>query len=345
MGAQIIKKAFAGTAKPPGVISLPGSVTGTVRKGWNLIGCLAMAAPQVKEADGSIKNKTEIRGLTHLHHALDACVIGLASHYLPSNGSLWELMLKRNPTAGEKTILRATGYFDFDAQGRFGLRELPDVLKEQISRRLAEKRVVQHIPADMSGMRVEDNTRGVTMVKDGRVFLRQQTRDPKTGKISVKETEESAGKVIGLKPGKLTPQKGVRVITDNFGVAILDHAKEGEERFIIVPWHKVWPRIQELKPRNDGKTPRILRIGTLIRVSKKAGRSDYRGLWMVRGVQLNRRAGFLVDLSAPDVIEYRVSGRDDCAQNIRLQALFDGGLEILKTPLTGIPSSSGDAIK
>lgn len=336
LGAQIVKKTFAGNEKQPVVVSLPGSVTGTVRKGWNLLGCLSFAAPQVKEADGSIKNKTDIRNLTHLHHALDACVLGLASHYLPNNGGLWEAIIKRNPNDGEKNLLRGTGYFDFDSQGRFGLTELPDTLKEQIRQRLAEKRVVQHIPADMSGMRVEENTRGMTNLKDGRVFLRQQSRDAKTGKISIKETDELTTKVIGLKNGKLTPQKGVRVITDNFGVAILDHAQEDEEKFVIVPWHKVWPRIQELKPRNAGKVPRILRIGTLIRVSKKAGRSDYRGLWMVRGVQLNQRAGFLVDLSSPDVIRYRVAGRDDCAQNIRLQALFDGGLEILKTPLTGI---------
>jgi hypothetical protein len=338
LGAQIIKKTFVGIERPPLVVSLPGAVTGTVRKGWNLLGCLELAAPQVKEPDGSIKNKTDIRDLTHLHHALDACVLGLASHYLPSNGGLWEVMIKRNPNDAEKTLLRSTGYFDFDSQGRFGLTELPDTLKEQIRQRLAEKRVMQHIPADMSGLRVEENTRGITAIKDGRVFLRQQSRDAKTGKLSIKPTEESANKVIGLKPGKLTPQKGARVITDNFGVAILDHAAKGEEKFIVVPWHKVWPRIQELKPKNSGKLPRLLRIGTLIRVPKKAGRSDYRGLWMVRGVQLNQKAGFLVDLSSPDVIQYRVSGRDDCAQNIRLQSLYDGGLEILKTPLTGIIS-------
>lgn len=338
LGAQIIKKTFAEIEKQPVVVSLPGAVTGTVRKGWNLLGCLALAAPQVKETDGTIKNKTDIRSVTHLHHALDACVLGLASHYLPNNGGLWEVMIKRNPNDAEKALLRSTGYYGHDKEGRFGLTELPETLKEQIRQRLAEKRVVQHIPADMSGMRVEENTRGVTGIKDGRVFLRQQSRDTTTGRISIKETEESAAKVIGLKPGKLTPQKGVRVITDNFGVAILDHAAEGEERFVIVPWHKVWPRIQELKPRNAGKLPRLLRIGTLIRVPKKAGRSDYRGLWMVRGVQLNQKAGFLVDLSSPDVIQYRVSGRDDCAQNIRLQSLYEGGLEILKTPLTGVAS-------
>lgn len=338
LGAQNIKKTFAGIEKMPVVVSLPGSVTGTIRKGWSLLGCLALAAPQVKEADGSMKNKTDIRNVTHLHHALDACVLGLAAHYLPNNGGLWELMLKRNPNEMEKTLLRSTGYFGFDKEGRFGLTELPETLKEQIRQRLAEKRVVQHIPADMSGMRVEENTRGITAIKDDRIFLRQQSRDAKTGKLSVKETEESANKVIGLKPGKLTPQNGVRVITDNFGVAILDHAPESEKKFVIVPWHKVWPRLQELKMRNAGKVPRVLRIGTLIRVSNPRNK-DYKGIWMVRGVQLNQRAGYLVDISEPDVIEYRVPKRKDCKQNVGLKALLQGGLEILKTPLTGIPSS------
>jgi len=42
LGAQIIKKSFAGVEKPPGIVSLPGAVTGTVRKGWNLLGCLEL---------------------------------------------------------------------------------------------------------------------------------------------------------------------------------------------------------------------------------------------------------------------------------------------------------------
>ncbi len=338
LGAQIIKKNFAGSEKLPAVVSLPGAVTGTVRKGWNLLGCLATAAPQVKEADGSIKNKTDIRNVTHLHHALDACVLGLASHYLPNNGGLWEVMIKRNPNDAEKSLLRSTGYFDFDSEGRFGLTELPDALKEQIRQRLAEKRVVQHIPAEMSGMRVEENTRGLVLNKDGRVSLRQRSRDAKTGKLSIKPTEESANKVIGLKPGKLTLQKGVRVITDNFGIAILDHAAEGEEKFVVVPWHKVWPRLKELKARNAGKAPRVLRNGMLIRVQKKAGRSDYRGTWMIRGTKFNRKSGAMVNFTAADTIETVGSGRSDIYENVRVQALVDGCLEILKTPLTGILS-------
>jgi CRISPR-associated endonuclease Csn1 len=337
LGAQIIKKTFTENEKQPVVVSLPGSVTGTVRKGWNLLGCLELAAPQVKDASGNIKNKTEIRNLTHLHHALDACVLGLASHYLPNNGGLWEAMIKRNPNDAEKSLLRSTGYFDFDSQGRFGLTELPDALKEQIRQRLAEKRVVQHIPADMSGMRVEENTRGISPDKNGRIIsengrvsLRQQSRDAKTGKITIKKTEESSAKVVGLKPGKLTPQKGVRVITDNFGVAILDHAAEGEEKFVIIPWHKVWPRIQELKARNAGKMPRIIRNGMLIRIAGLAGKQAAKNcVWRVFSVKQSKK----LDLGSPDRVVMEDKGLG-VWREVSLETLGIGRITILPNKFT-----------
>ena len=92
--------------------------------------------------------------------------------------------------------------------------------------------------------------------------------------------------------------------------------------------------------RNAGKLPRLLRNGMLVRVPNKAGRSDYRGTWMIRGTKFNRKSGVLVNFTAPDTIETVGSGRNDIFENVRLQALADGGLEILKTPLTGIASST-----
>jgi hypothetical protein len=325
LGAQVLRKTFAKNEAPPTVVSLPGSVTGTVRKGWNLMGCLAQAAPQVKEADGSIKNKTDIRTLTHLHHALDACVLGLSSHYLPNNGGLWETMLKRNPNDAEKALLRATGFFDFDSQGRFGLTELSEALKAQIRQRLAEKRVVQHIPSDMTGMRVEENTRGITEIKDGRIYLHQQSRDPKTGKLSLKETQENSSKVIGLKPGKLMPQKGVRVITDNFGVAILDHATSESNQLVVIPHHKVWLRINALKAHNAGKLPRILRNGHLIRFKEKG----HEQIWRVFSVKDTQR-GIMLDIGKPD--ELAVS-----RNNNRLRSFIKNGMEILQPSYCGQP--------
>ena len=330
LGAQLLAKHFIDLAEPPPVISIPGAVTGTVRRSWDLLSCLSLAAPQILEADGSRKTKTDIRDITHLHHALDACVLAYTSLLLPRDGGLWELMIKRNPNESEKAQLRATGYFDFDAQGRFGLRDLPPDWKNQIRLRLAEKRVVQHAPADKGGLRVEENTRGVEKIEDGRVYLRQQSRDIKTGEIKIKHSDETVDKVVGLSPkngtGKLKPQKGVRIITDNFGVALLDHAPEGQEKFAIIPWHKVWHRLGELTKRNGGKHPKILRIGMLIAVP----RGSRKGTWRVISTKKSLAYGYSLDLAEPDGLKLAKG-------NAPIEKLINDGMVILQTNLTGIP--------
>jgi hypothetical protein len=196
--------------------------------------------------------------------------------------------------------------------------------------------VVQHVPADMSGLRVEENTRGVEKVEDGRVHLRQQSRDPKTGSITIKRSDETIEKVVGLHPkdgrGKLKPIRGVRVITDNFGVALLDHAPEGEENFSIVPWHKVWHRLHELEKRNGGKPPRLLRNGMLIRVP----RGGFAGIWRVFSAK-NNASGMALDIGWPDVIRLR-NKTPGHKINVRLATLLRDGLEILRPGLAGMPA-------
>ena len=73
-----------------------------------------------------------------------------------------------------------------------------NALKEQIRQRLAEKRVVQHIPARMDGLRVEQNTWRVVVEKNGEVTLRQRIRQS-DGSRPKKEAEEKALKLLGLK--------------------------------------------------------------------------------------------------------------------------------------------------
>lgn len=329
LGAQVLQRAFPPEQRPP-VNSLPGSVTGEVRKAWKLTACLGAANPAIFEADGKTpKKKEDIRGITHLHHALDACVLGLAALYFPRHGSVWSAMVKagadregdddrrlwlamtkRRPTAAEAALLKATGLYQQDSEGRMHLADLPEPLKQQLRQRLAEKRVVQHIPADMSGVKIEENTRGVVGIKDGRVLLRQRSgRDPKTGLQTVKTTDEAPGKLLGLNPpggeGKLKRQKGVRVITDNFGVAILDHAPEGEEKFVIIPWHRVWHRLQELKAKNGGKQPRILRNGMLVRLSGLPGKQGGKNcVWRVFSVKQTKK----IDLGWPDRVAMESKG-------------------------------------
>src|SRR5262249_36679061 len=70
LGAQVLKRVFAECEEKPVIVSLPGSVTGVVRKSWKALGCLSLANPQVRDENGDVKTKTEIREITHLHHAL-----------------------------------------------------------------------------------------------------------------------------------------------------------------------------------------------------------------------------------------------------------------------------------
>lgn len=335
MGALVLQRHLPGLP-PHRITSLPGSVTAAMRTGWKLVGALSTANPGVLEPDGQLKNKTDIREVTHLHHALDAVVLGLTNHYFPKNGRLWEALVRREKQRSpeDNALLKETGLFQSTPGGLRFTHELPPGLEENLRARLAERRVVQHLPADMSGLFVEENTRGVEHVDEhGIVHLKQISRDPKTHKLVVKRTKEPKAKVIGLRPGKLEDQKGARVIVDNYGVAILDAppAKadgspgEPEDRFVIIPFAGVWKRLQELRKMNGGKRPMILRAGSLIHVIQSGRRSDYRGVWQIRGTTANARAGILLELCWPDVIDSRQPKVRWAKQNVSLASLWDEG--------------------
>ena len=324
LGAQVLKRTFADCKEKPVVISLPGSVTGAVRKAWKVLGCLSLANPQVLDENGEVKNKTDIRDITHLHHALDACVLGLSSHFIPNNGRVWELIVKRNPNDLEKRQLEALGVFGFNAERRFEMRDLDDKLKNQIRQRLAEKRVVQHVPARMDGLRVEQNTWRVVAVKDDEIILRQRIRQP-DGTRPEKVTEEKPAKLLGLNPangnGKLAKNKGALVIPDNFGVAL-------DPQPTVIPFHKVWPQLQALKKANGGKMPRVLRNGQLIRVP----RGSRAGIWKVMSTKDTEAYGLALDLALPDRVNLDRG-------NAPIKKLIQDGLEILDCGFVGIDSS------
>ncbi len=360
LGAMALRKAFIGSKHQPVVVSLPGSVTGTVRKAWKVMGCLELAAPQVMDESGAVKKKDDIRDITHLHHALDACVLGFASHFIPNNGRAWELMVKRRWTSAEEQELKVLGIFGKDSEGRFQMRDLDNRHKEVIRQRLAEKRVTQHIPARMDGLRVEQNTWGVVAPDpDGAMRIRQQIRQP-DGSLKKKEVPEKQIKLLGLTPlsgiGKLAAIKGVLVIPDNYGVAILDHAEKGEDKFAIIPWHMVHVRIfkgfkrkdgqvleKSLMERNGGKMPRILRNGQIVRVSG----GTYKGMWKVTSIK-NQKSGQKLNLAQPDTVNTEVEVLDsakkktvrkvrpDCRHEASLASIVAGGIEILDVPLTGV---------
>lgn len=336
MGAQVLRRAFRECPRQPVVVSLPGSVTGEVRKAWKVLGCLSLANPQVLDEKGEVRKKDEIRGITHLHHALDACVLGFASHFIPNNGRVWELIVKRNLNDTERSQLGALGVFGFDSESRFSLRDLGADLKEQIRQRIAEKRVVQHIPARMDGLRVEQNTWRVVKIEDGEATIRQRIRQP-DGKRPVKEAEEKVTKLLGLQAGKLLKNKGVLVVPDNFGVAL-------DPEPIVISFHKVWPKLQELRQKNNGRPPRVLRNGQLIRVKD----GTYKGTWRILSIK-NKGDGWVnLDLGQPDTVRSMfdwlnpITGKKmkkttpGCKLEANLKTVIKGGLMSAKYPLTGI---------
>lgn len=302
LGAQMLEAEFAHSKKKPVITSLPGSVTGTVRRSWGVLGCLAAANPDVLDPDdpddngnARVRPKTEIRKITHLHHALDACVLALADRFLPRDGGAWELLVKRRLSPAEQK--RAKALFGpqvkITKDGQLELSDLPAFLKQQIAARLAERRVVQHVPAEMSGLSTEQNPWRVLEVADGHATITQRKRQ-EDGTRPRKIDTLKVGKLLGLSPdgdsAKLKANKSVLVIAGNFGVG-LDPEPQ------IIPFHKVWHRLQGIRKANKGKPPRVLRNGMLIGIT--GGVEKRRGLWRVCVVQ-NSKTGIRLDLARPD---------------------------------------------
>lgn len=74
----------------------------------------------------------------------------------------------------------------------------------------------------------------------------------------------------------------------------------------------------------------------LIRVLRaKSEKVNYSGVWMVRGVYFKQKGGFMFDLSPADYIEYRrIKG---AFETVSVATLIKCGLEVLRSPLCGIP--------
>jgi hypothetical protein len=172
------------------------------------------------------------------------------------------------------------------------MKDLPRELKESLRQSLAERRVMQHVPADRSGVKAELTTWGIVSTEgegdDARVKLRQRTTKVEDGVrlISIKQGEERAGKLLGLNPkngtGKLKDITGVMVISENYGLAL-------DPRPEVVPFHDVTSRLETLIAANGGGPVRILRNGMLIRLDKSPARSrqDYSGVWKICSIKNN----------------------------------------------------------
>lgn len=330
----------------------PGPVTAEVRKSWKLTGTLALACPEIIDAEGDILTKNEIRGLTHLHHALDAATLALASHYflLRKNGQnqaglIWRALMKRNRTKEEKELLHRLGIFDTFQRTRgdhqtletdVRLRDLDKAVKDALARSLAEGRVMQHLPADRSGVKAELTTWGVTGIHgegdDARVQLRQRSSTVENGKrkINTKPREERAGKLLGLAPksgtGKLMSISGAMIIGENYGIAL-------DPTPVVIPFHDVPRRLEDLRGANGGKPVRMLRNGMLIRLHH----GSFKGTWQIRAIMNDASKGALLDLTAAHLIPYRERGKIWCKRDVRLGSVIKAGLEILPRRYTGYP--------
>ena len=327
---------------------IPGPVTAEIRKSWKLTGTLALACPEIIDGSGEILTKNEIRGLTHLHHALDAATLALAAHYFPLRkngqnqaGLIWRALMKRNRTKEEKELLHRLGIFDTFQRTRgdhqtletdVRLRDLDKAVKDALARSLAKGRVMQHLPADRSGVKAKLTTWGVTGIngegEDARVQLRQRSSTVEDGKrkIDTKTCEERAGKLLGVAPksgtGKLKELKGAMIIGENYGIA-LDPAP------VVIPFHDVPRRLDEVQKKNGGHSVRVLRNGMLIRLSGQGSRD---GIWSIYTVQ----ASLKVDLVRPGTVGRPKKGAN-VWREVAIQGLLKNGLEILQRRYTGYP--------
>lgn len=355
---------------------VPGAVTGEIRKSWDLLGTLARACPEVIGPDEKVLPKNDIRGITHLHHALDAATLALALHYFPltrygenQSGLLWQAMLKRGKSAEEISLLLRTGrYKPTQRPGKDGgpsrpdaeMLDLPPEVKEKLSRSLAQSRVMQHIPADRSGTKAELTTWGILAIVDDYALIIQRPnrglleQDPDSTQRRWKDkppTKEATkllqehGELIGAKErrlvergihklstekltkllgpsspkdgGKLAAIRGALVIGDNFAIAL-------DPSPTLIPFHQVHKILTTLTASNRGKFPRLIRIGTAIKVAT----GTWKGTWRVVSVKNSQAYGISVDLALP-------GGGKMAKGNAKVPQMLLDGLEILPSRYTG----------
>lgn len=325
---------FAGCGRMPEIVSIPGRVTAMLRNQWNILGILAEVDGRVKDKDGRLRLKQEIRGITHMHHAVDAITLGLAATFIPRNGTFWATMCKRRVKNDEKGMLGSTGIFRFSAHNEPQLVELPPYLRAAIRDALSEQRVVVHQPQEKAGLKVQQNTWGVERVEGDLIFVRQRERDSTTGKFKIKVPTNASKedgslplkKVFGLAPigscGKLSDIKGVLLNNGNYGVALMKEP-------IVICHHRVWHMIGQLKKRNGGKIPQFLRQQDIIKVASGL----YAGVWRVTGIN-DKQKRITLNMVKPADVKFK--SEMSYAKEASLKTLMADGLKVLKLRYTGI---------
>ena len=314
---------------------IPGAVTAEVRKAWDVFGVFKELCPEAADPVSSKILKENLRSLTHLHHALDACVLGLIPDIIPAhhNGLLRRVLaMRRIP---EKLIPQVRPvanqrHYVLNDDGRMILRDLSISLKENIREKLMEQRVVEHIPADMGGALLKETMQRVLSVQGNGEDAMVSLSKKKDGKK--KKNQVKASKLVGVFPegaSKLKALKAAIEIDDNYGVAL-------DPKPVVIRHIKVFKRIMALKEQNGGKPVRILKKGMLIHLtsSKDPKRT---GVWRITSIKDNK-GGIAISLQIPHSAVPRDKTHEFNWINVKLDTLLTKyRLEIYPTSYTGTP--------
>lgn len=270
--------------KQPKYIALPGSATGLARKSWKLLGSLAQANPRVLNEDGSLKTKSEVRGITHLHHALDASVAGIIANILPNDNDIWRLLNKRRLTDSESKQLGQLNVISISAHNEPRLNDLAKDIKENLAQCLAEKRVRFHIPSRIGSFSPDENEYGVESINQ-----ENQVADLRRGGKIYPKVKLSL--LTGIDPSgssKLKERDAVLLNKGNYGLWLGDPPE-------VIPNLRSWEKIKQLKI-NLGEVS-IARLGDFIEVQQ----GTYKGVWRIISIK-NTAKGLQLTFSPPDAV-------------------------------------------
>ncbi len=322
LGSQVAKKQLPAAR----MVAIPGQVTAEVRKAWKLMGTLAKSTPAILDDEGRLLEKDAIRGITHLHHAVDACTLGLILHLIPSgdNGKIWRILLQRNLHPGDVESISTTLSTIKIVDGkRFLISDVPNAIKHDLAEALLENRVVKHVPADMSGAKLSEQYKGIVkengkpVIKNGRVLLRDKKEKTKSFALS---------KIMGLQSDKLSSISAALLIDVNYGIA-LDPAP------CIVRHASVYKQLQELKTQNQGNPVRVIKAGQYIEITKHKDAKRNR-VWRITSIKDNE-TGLALDLQFPEA-SVRASATNPANWiNVSLSSLLKSGMILLQKSYIG----------
>lgn len=322
---------------------IPGAVTAAVRKSWDVLGCFKELCPEAVDPVSGKINKQDLRSCTHLHHALDACVLGLIPCIIPAHrhGLLRRVLAMRRLTEELMREVRQVAdkrHYILNDDGRMMLSDLPNSIKENIREQLMEQRVIKHIPADMSGASLKETIQRVLSIEgdgdDAMVCLRKSSSivGEDGTRTRTKETNTvKANKLMGIFPegsSKLNPLKAAIEIDDNYGLAL-------DPSPAVIRHMKVFKQIQGLKEKNGGKPVRILKKGMLVKLTSPQD-PNREGIWRIASIKDIKQTGIAFDLQRPHYAGPGNKKHKSNWINVRLATLLKKyHLEIHPTSYTG----------